>query len=110
MIRAVWEATNPALLVARLHGRQPRNVEPQELKSSPRQPLDRLSLCVATHRQCPALRSSVTADPHWNGHTMLIRRRTTLTVASVFAAFVIAATLMNARPAQAVNDNNGAQD
>ena len=41
---------------------------------------------------------------------MVMRQRMTLTAATVFAAFVIAATSMNARPAQALNDNNGAQD
>jgi hypothetical protein len=41
---------------------------------------------------------------------MLMRQRKTLTAAAVFAALVIAGTLIDSKSGQAFNDNNGAQD
>jgi hypothetical protein len=41
---------------------------------------------------------------------MLMRQRKTLTAATVFAALVIAGTLIDSKSGQAFNDNNGAQD
>ena len=41
---------------------------------------------------------------------MLMRKRSTLTVAAAFAALVVAGMLIDSKPGQAFNDNNGAQD
>jgi hypothetical protein len=41
---------------------------------------------------------------------MFMRQRKTLTAAAVFAALVVAGTLIDSKSGQAFNDNNGAQD